>query len=307
MKKAGIGLLIVIAGIAIWYFGIKKEDYQVTFQVTGTPQGIYHHILKWNSWGASKEKNITNIDSSLFKEVRQKIALQDTTLQIEWRVEPLSDSITEVLVAVHSGEHSNANKLGVLAGETTFTKSVKRELKKFRSAVNSFGRSYRVSIDGIVEAPYFTYLYVTDTTQRNQKAVKMIAANVNVYPIIGEYRVEKDGFPFVKVKSWDIENDNIVFDFGFPIRKSTWSSDKKDSLRMTKRIKYGESTSYKALKATFYGNYSKSDQAWFALLNHAKENNIKLKNEPLEIFYNNPMQGGEDRNWKAEIFMPIID
>ena len=86
----------------------------------------------------------------------------------------------------------------------------------------------------------------------------MIASNIDVYPAISKYRAEKDGFPFLKVQSWESDTGSIAFDFGFPIRHSSWKSDVSDSLLLRKHIKYGKLSSFKAVKATFYGKYAKN-------------------------------------------------
>ena len=65
--------------------------------------------------------------------------------------------------------------------------------------------------------------------------------------------------------------------------------------------------SVKALKATYNGNYITSDRAWYALLEHAERNAIKVSETPIEVFYNNPNFGGDELQWNAEIFMPLID
>jgi len=46
-------------------------------------------------------------------------------------------------------------------------------------------------------------------------------------------------------------------------------------------------------------------RAWYALINYAKKNNIEIEKKPVEIFYNNPNFGGNELDWKAEIYLPI--
>ena len=70
-------------------------------------------------------------------------------------------------------------------------------------------------------------------------------------------------------------------------------------------IQYKQYNQVTALKAVYNGNYITSDRAWYALLDYAKQNNIAVNNNPVEVFYNNPNYGGDEMRWKAEIYMPI--
>ena len=63
----------------------------------------------------------------------------------------------------------------------------------------------------------------------------------------------------------------------------------------------------KALMAIYNGNYITSDRAWYALLDYAEKNEIPITGLPLEIFYNNPNMGADEKNWKAEVFMPFAE
>ena len=95
-----------------------------------------------------------------------------------------------------------------------------------------------------------------------------------------------------------IKNDSIQYNFCFPIKQS-------DSLPKHPEIKYKRYYEKDAIKATYNGNYITSDRAWYALKEYADRNNIEIDLTPIEIFYNNPNMGGDELQWKAEIFMPI--
>ncbi|WP_299260395.1 hypothetical protein [uncultured Aquimarina sp.] len=299
MKKAGIIMLTIFLGAVIWYLFIKQYDYQVSFKAKGSPGGIYHQILSWESWGGDPQiKNINTVDTILFKQVTQRVILKDTILNLEWNLESVNDSITQIKVGIKSKEHSIVNRLGILTGETNFSKSLKKELKDFGKGVNNFAKNFRVEIEGVSAIPSLEYLYISSESSRSEKAGTMLRVNADLYPKILENKVEQNGYPFVKIKEWDSVTDVIKFSFGFPIIYM-------DSLPVNSIIKYDKLIPEKALKATFYGNYRNSDQAWFALVNYAKRRDILIKKTPLEIFYNNPMQDGNSSKWKAEIFLPI--
>ena len=299
MKRIIAFLLIIVSVVIIWYLFIKKYDYQVSFLVKGAPGSIYHQVIGWESWGEDlKTKNVTTLDTLLFKKIRQKVSLKDTVLNLDWNIVSVNDSISKIKVGVLSGNHSLMNRLGLLTGETIFTKSLKREFKRFGKGVNDFSKTFRIHIEGESDLPALEYLYVSSASNRSNKAGMMMQTNSDLFPKIKENNLELNGSPFVKVKKWNEINDKIQFDFGFPIKY-------KDSLPISSIIKHNKISTQKAIKATFYGNYRHSDQAWFALMEYAKRRSILIDKKPLEIFYNNPMQDGDASKWKAEIFMPL--
>lgn len=292
-------LLIMVSAITIWYLFIKKYDYEVAFSVKGAPGSIYHQIIGWESWGEDlKTKNVTTLDTLLYREVRQKVILQDTVLNLDWNIASINDSISKIKVGVLSESHSLMNRLRILTGETIFTKSLKREFKKFGKGVNDFSKTFRINIQGESQLPELEYLYVSSASNRSNKAGMMMQTNSDLFPKITKSKTQVNGAPFVSIKEWNRLDDKIVFDFGFPIKHT-------DSLPVNSIVKYKKSLAKRALKATFYGNYRYSDQAWFALIEYAKRRNILIDKKPLEIFYNNPMQDGDASKWKAEIFMPL--
>ncbi|MGY3793934.1 GyrI-like domain-containing protein [Aquimarina sp. 433] len=299
MKKVIIFCFTILMVLGIWYLFIKEYDYQITFTAKGTPGSIYHQIVGWESWGKDvKAKNITTVDTVLYREIKQKVNLPDTILNLKWDITSVNDSISKIKVGVFLENQSLMNRLSILTGETIFTRSLKKEFKIFGKGLNNFAKTFRIKIEGASEIPVLEYLYISSNANRSGKAGMMLRTNADIFPKIKENNLKINGLPFVKVKEWNEINDKIQFDFGFPIKY-------KDSLPVSSIIKYAKVASQKAIKATFYGNYRHSDQAWFAIMEYAKRRNILIEKKPLEIFYNNPMQEGDASKWKAEIFMPL--
>jgi effector-binding domain-containing protein len=102
----------------------------------------------------------------------------------------------------------------------------------------------------------------------------------------------------VEITHWDQENDSLYYNFGQPVFVD-------DSLPKQQGIEYKQLKKRPAIKAVYNGNYITSDRAWYALMDYAKQNNIPIEPTVLEVFYNNPNMGGNDIEWKAEIYMPI--
>ena len=110
--------------------------------------------------------------------------------------------------------------------------------------------------------------------------------------------VQLDGPPMVVVNSWDMEKDSIDYHFAQPIIRS-------EKLPIGTDIEYRRIFNKPALKAMYYGNYITSDRAWYALLDYAKTNGYDVENTAVEVFYNNPNTGGDELNWKAEVYLPL--
>jgi effector-binding domain-containing protein len=60
-----------------------------------------------------------------------------------------------------------------------------------------------------------------------------------------------------------------------------------------------------AIKTDFYGNYSISDITWYSLAEEAKKQGYRRNNKLIEVYFNDPHSGGNELEWKAEIYMGI--
>ena len=116
--------------------------------------------------------------------------------------------------------------------------------------------------------------------------------------VLIQNKVQLNGPPFVEVTEWNVQNDSIKYDFCFPIIRS-------ERLPEHEIVKYKRVFAKKALKATYNGNYITSDRAWYVLLEKAKAMGKEIEMRPIEYFYNNPNMGGNELEWKAEVYMPL--
>ncbi len=168
-----------------------------------------------------------------------------------------------------------------------FNKKLKQHIKNFR-----------VTIKGESELKPTYCAYVPIKSTQVGKASGMMKNYSLLSTILVKNKVELNGKPFVEITHWDMEKDSIHYNFCYPIIKN-------DSLPEHQLIKYKQLEGKKALKAVYNGNYITSDRAWYALIDHAKNNNIEIEKKPVEIFYNNPNMGGDALQWKAEIYLPV--
>ncbi len=297
MKKTVTIVLVMLLGLAIWYVCIKKYDYQISFKANAAPGSVYDQVKNVKS-GSDDIKDFSIEETDLFKSIRQEVIIDSTAVILDWYFESISDTITKIKVGIISKEHSLQHRLQIITGSSPLVNLVKNDMIDFRKKLRYYTDSFRVIIDGEIETPEMNVLLVSSKTKRSRKANEMMRSNAYLHPKLAEHNISKNGFPFVKIKHWDTKTDSIHLDFGFPIIYN-------DSLPVSSHIIYNKMESKKALKATYYGNYRNSDEAWFALLEYADKHHIALEKTPLEIFYNNPMMGGTELQWKAEIFFPI--
>lgn len=299
MRRKVVSILVFLfLVITIWYLFIKEYDYQISFQADMAPQGIYYEVKNLKSWRENKESSVAILDQIIFKNIRQRVSDGDVNFRLDWNFENVNDTITKIVVGVISEENKVSNRIRILLGSSVLVSDVKNELINFRSKLLEFSKTFSVQIDGETQMPDFDYASVLSRSKRSQKASEMIAKNSSLIPVI-DNNMETGDYPFVRVTSWDMNTDDLEFYFGFPIHH------KNHSVTPNTNFHYGKLSGKKAVKATFYGNYRNSDQAWFVLINYAKKHNIDLVLEPLEIFYNNPMQGGNELEWRAEVYLPI--
>ncbi|WP_109302487.1 GyrI-like domain-containing protein [Aquimarina sp. AU474] len=300
MKKIIVIVLVACLGLATWYLLIKKHDYVITFNSNTSPQSVYNYVKSKKFIDTtSMQWNAIIKDSVVSKSMVQEITLEDEKILLDWTFNSIADTITKIDVGIVSENHSVKNRIQALTGSSNSVKRVKSELIRLRQEFLKYTNTFKVIVDGESETPDMHIISTQTEGQRDLKAKMMMNANAYLYPKLDENKITQDGSPFVKIRDWDKKNNKIKFDFGVPIVR-------KDTVPDTiPNIKFNNIKSRKALKATFYGNYSISDEAWLVLLEYADKNNISVEHKPLEIFYNNPMAGGNQIEWKAEVFLPI--
>ncbi len=294
MKKIVRLLLILVILVAVWYLFIKPYDYVVRFPAKTTVGTINQSIKSWYA-GIEGTKII---DQSQFDELKQQFNFGDSIHTYTWKIEALTDSTSRVKVYVKDNDHSFANKLAIPFSKTAIEKRSEATVKEFYDILNAHLKRTKVTING-EESTRATYVAYTPLKGLQDEKAKGMMHNYSLLTqIMLKGKVELNGTPFVEVTHWDTKTDSITYNFCFPIKKN-------DSLPEHPQIKYKQYHSQKAIKATYNGNYITSDRAWYALQTYAKSHNIPIDLTPIEVFYNNPNMGGNELQWKAEIFMPI--
>lgn len=302
MKKLVIiGISSFLAVSLIWYLFIKKYDYVVTFKEKTAPGTIFQGTIDW----AENLKKTDSVDSKItfkqsFSSIIQELKTKDSIITFHWSYTGINDSITSVEVGVKDTKNSLLNRILLPFKANGIKQFSVSKLWDFKNSLDKHLKKHKVKIDGEVIMPEQFYAYVSIKSTLQQKAQNMIANNSYIMVFLKENNIKIIGKPIIEVVSWNIPEQKISYNFGFPIKKV-------DSLPLHKDIKYKSITAKKSIKATYYGNYKTSDRAWFALYDYAKRNNLKMIEKPFEIFYNNPFSGGNELEWRAEVFMPLAN
>lgn len=294
MKKVVLFIGFIIAGFVFWSLCIKPYDYLVSFNVKTTPGTINQSLKLWNS--GLKDATIEfEKEANTFKHQR---TFNDSLHTYKWQSNPKNDSITNVKVFVTDPKNGFKNRILNPFFNTDFEKRTKKTVLLFIDHINKHLKEIKITLKGESETKSAYCAYVPLKSLQVEKAKNMMQYYSLINGFLAKNNVVFNGTPFLQVTNWNQQTDSISYHFCFPITK-------KDSLPEHQKIKYKQYTSVKALKAVYNGNYITSDRAWYALDAYAKTNNIKINKTPLEVFYSNPNFGGDELQWKAEIFMPI--
>jgi len=296
MKKVSILLLILILGGIIWYVFVYPYDYLITMQVKANTGTINQTIKLWNT---SLENSELSSNEDL-ENVSQTLHFNDSTHIYDWDISEVNDSISKIKIFTKDSAHSLINKIKIPFFDTDFEKRTKKTLNEFAKLLTEDLKYIKVKVVGEGEIDSTYYAYVRNKTDQFGKAGGMMKDFPLLDPFLVNNGVKLNGKPFIEITRWDMVNDSLEFNFCYPIIKN-------DSLPQHPDLKYGIRKQQKAIKAIYNGNYITSDRAWYALLDYAKRNNIKITGLPVEIFYNNPNLGGDEIKWKAEVFMPLIE
>jgi len=294
MKKISILLLFLILGGIIWYVFVYPYDYLVTMQVKANTGTINQTIKLWNS---SLDDTELIFDKDL-EHLSQRLHFNDSTHIYDWNISEVNDSISKIKIFTKDSANSIINKIKIPFFDTDFEKRTKNTLKKFSKLLAEDLKNINIKLVGEENIDSTYYAYVSNKTTQFGKAGGMMRDFPLLDPFLVNNGVELNGKPFIEITRWDMVNDSLEFKFCYPIIKN-------DSLPQHPDLKYGFRKQQKGLKAIYNGNYIMSDRAWYALLDYARKNNISVTGLPLEIFYNNPNTGIDDKNWKAEVFMPL--
>ncbi len=302
MKKIISISLVVVLIATVWYLFIKEYDYQFRFKAKYGPATVYQEILNWENFTpADTMQNIKVIYKEPFSGILQQVDLDNkNSLLMEWEFEYVNDSVTQVVVSTLDKENKLKNRFEIL---NPFKKSrhfanLKERFSAFNEILNARQNAYKIRISDTAISPAFDCACITSKAKVYNKANAMVATVGTIESYLSDNDLKLQGSPMLKVTQWNIDENEIVFDFCFPIQFN-------NSLKETGEIQLKHIESSKSLFAVFNGNYRQSHLAWLDLYEKASREKIAINPLPLEVYFDNPMTGIEFTEWRADIYMPL--
>jgi len=296
MRKTLLIITGLVLAILSWYFFVKPQDYQVRFQAKAIPGTIYETVKAWNR----TQDSVMPFGYGDPNRFEQRLWIGDSLHIYDWRIERIHDSLSQVKVNIKDPEHRLANRLSVLFFRKDLKNGAQRKLTEFNAFLNDHLSEFKVTILGEAEL-FSTYCACVPITSAPEDKAKGMMAN---YSLLNSYLVDHgvtlNGPPLIEVERWDLKANSMDYNFCFPIIRS-------EKLPRHPDIVYKRIFAKNCLKAVYNGHYITSDRAWFALVDHAETQGIPIERKPLEVFFNNPNLGGEGRDWRTEVYMPIAE
>ena len=302
MKKF---LLIILGALLLslaWFLFIKKYDYQFRFKVNHSPAMVQQELKNLETFKIfQSEPEVVNEDVIQYSELQQRLKFNEKSLDVLWELDKESDSTTNVTVNVLS-EDKLKNRLSLLNpfSKSDYIDSLERSFVKLGKNLLIKQSTYKVQVvDSIVFSPDFDCICrPAENIKIENKAMQMVKDINYLEDFVEAYRLKLTGYPFVKINKWDEKENLISFDFCFPVNLA-------QDIRPNSFVEFQQFPGVRSLKAIYNGNYKTSSLAWYELLEEAKSRNIEASKLPVEVFWNNPREGGDALKWKAEIYMPI--
>lgn len=279
-----------------YYLFFRPFEFEVRFRAETVPGDIIQSLRIWTR--SLEGSNIVKVDS--FNHVMQVVSVDQRTYKYNWRFDPASDSVTIIRVRISERDRNILNKLLIPFTDQNIEKDAAIMVREFYDILSTHLDITRVRVIG--ESRLDSVFCICSTLQTNQieKANGMMLAYSPLTTFVSEYNLEVAGRPMVRVNSWSHSMGSLAFDFCFPIKKT-------GDLPQSKIFSYKEFPQQRALKAEYFGNYITSDRAWYELIKFAHNNDYKTTGFPIELFHNNPNLGSNEKDWKAEIFLPLED
>ena len=288
---------IITVSIAMWYLLLMPYDYNVYIKANTSQGTCFQSILDWGETLKKKRKiPVIVIDKENFNSVTQSLTLKSYDLDFNWTIDIKDDSTTTILLNIKNKTNSIKDRIEKLFGKSELKELINTEITNFNTGLLKHLEEFKVKVDGSNKSPETYVAYVNVESNQKDKAGIMISNSPYINRFLKENNIKLESHPFLEIKNWDMNSTALDFNFCFPIKKT-------DSFPKHAEIKYKKVLAKPAIKATFNGNYSISDRAWYAIHHYAKNNNIELKPSLFEVFYNNPHLGEDEMSWKAEVYI----
>ena len=126
-----LGLSVVI--LAVWYFAIKEEHYQVSFTTIQPPGVIYDHISGWDIYAKKDIASIAITSKIPFSELQQNVQIGDSLFSYRWKISKKGDGKTRVTAYIRDEINGFSQKLSIPFVKNSFRK---RSVSNVQNIVN---------------------------------------------------------------------------------------------------------------------------------------------------------------------------
>ena len=299
-KKITFGVLISISMLAVWYFLIKPYDYQVTFSAKMPIAGAFHYLANYTSRAPDfKRTTLVKDDIVHFSKLTFEIPLaNEDNCKAIWYLEALSDTTTHFTVHAKAASGTIYHRWQALRFKSELARQFTAYVRTVAHSIRLHASRFEVQLPTADSLPPIHYVYVSLQGYLEQKAAEMMKADGMLTHYIQQNNLQVNGKPLTRVMQWDQQNNKVVFHYGFPIKAP-------NSPPPHPSIKVGHLPASKALRSTYFGNYAYSHQAWHILRAYTQRKGYQVSTLPIEVFYDTPHLGGDDRQWRAHAFLPV--
>ena len=221
MKKLIVVFLsLVVIGLS-WFLFIKEFDHQFRFKTNYGPGTVYQEILDIDKFSADDpDSNVQNLKKEPFKNLVQQVDLHNGNhLILDWNFDFINDSVTQVTVNTLDKKNSLQNRLEIL---NPFAKSekiamLKSNLNAINTKINAHQNYYKITLKDTASNPASNCACITSSSTIEKKAMAMMGTIDELEKFIENNELILNGFPLLKTTSWNLETNQITFDFCFPI------------------------------------------------------------------------------------------
>lgn len=303
MRKVFIAIGLLLGLGLVWFLFIKKYDYQFQMETKYGPAIVFHEVSKLTKLSESNNQKISLTKKAPFKNITQLLENGNSDIEMFWEFEKKNDSVTDVTINVLSNKDQLSNRLQIINPFRTsnYIQTLKKELLAFNRHLKEGQEGFKIRTDSaIVMSPNLDCIcHSSSNIPVDEKALQMVRTIPYLENYVKNFELKLTGFPFVKITAWDRDRDIIDFDFCFPVNLA-------QNIKPVPGVEFKQVKSFSALKAEFNGNYRLTDLAWYELLYRAEEEGLETNALPLEVFHNNPQDGGDPLEWQADIYLPIL-
>ena len=292
-----LSLLALVLAVFLFLYS-RPCDYSVGFTTDAKPDVVYYHLLNWRTWNRKQQAQIKVRDKHPVSHMEHRVVLPDTLLDFRWEIKNLDDSLTKVSACVSDPGRKLKNRLTARVLPTAFKKSVQYNVLDIMRKLESMRETFDFSFEGPAKFEARHCVYMSVRCPVRQKAHLMIATVSDLNQFVRQNELGLDGDPFLLIHNWELGDDSVFFDFCFPVQHI-------DAIPFHPQISYRYVEEMQACKSVFHGNYSISDISWLNLAKGLEEAGHSPSGTLIEVYLNDPHSGGNELEWKAEIFLGI--